>query len=526
MIARALTKERVITVDRSGRKSLVAVGVLVGLVAVSAMGATAGGKTLAPKNAVNIGYESFEPTIGATSNGDLYFSTTPSEGVAVGWRASIARSQDRGRTWKDIGPTTPTGHSNPPETNDPYIYVDPSTDRIFTFHMAPILLCSVMSFSDDSGKSWQSNPRGCSPTVVWDHQTMVAAKPRTTQTVGYPNVLHQCVNAVYAAMCSRSLDGGLSWGPSVPAYANEEIAETCGAQHGHLASSPDGRVYLPTSRCGTKPMVYISDDDGLTWRKSVIANMDTPFVDPTVSVDSKGNLYAAFINESGFLHFATSSNNGKKWSKPVKVAKGWTANMPVIVAGDPGRVALTYPGTNDLPKGYKTKDYLDGPPGDFIKTVAWSANFTTSTNALARKPKFETTVSTGSDPIGRGRMCVAATRCAYLVDFIEAVIGPDGLPYASFVDGCLAACARSWKGEQKDGTGLGLLATVHGPRLCKKACWRYKGAGKANFDPLAALDFSQSPEQVAASAEHAAPTERERALIEESTEARLEAVGR
>ena len=510
---------------RSGRRSIFAAGLLVMLVGLSTIGGGATGKTLAPKTAYDIGFETFEPTLGATSNGDIYFSTTPTSGVAAGWQASLARSQDGGRTWKDIGPTLPTGQSNPPETNDPYIYVDPSTDRIFTFHMAPILTCSVMSFSDDGGKSWQSNPRGCSPTVVWDHQTMVAAKARTTQTVGYPNVLHQCVNAVYAAMCSRSLDGGLTWGPSVPAYANEEIVKTCGAQHGHLASSPDGRVYLPTSRCGTKPMVYISDDDGLTWRKSVIANIDTPFVDPTVSVDSKGNLYAAFIDEKGFLYYSTSKNNGKKWSKSVRLAKGWTANMPVIVAGDPGRVALTYPGTDDLPKGYKTKDYLDGPPGkDFVKSVAWSANFTTTTNGLAKRPRFKTTVTTGSDPIGRGKMCTNATRCAYLVDFIEAVIAPNGLPYASYVDGCLGKCASTWKGKQKDGTGIGLLATVHGPRLCKSTCWRFKDAKGTAFDPTAALEFASTPGQVSSSLEHAELTADERELMREATESRLEAV--
>ncbi|MDQ4145497.1 MAG: glycoside hydrolase [Actinomycetota bacterium] len=511
--------------DRSGLRSLAAIAVLAGLVTTSVLGASATGRTLAPKTAYNIGFESFEPTLGAASNGDIYFSTTPSRGVAVGWRASIAKSQDGGRSWKDVGPTLPTGHSNPPETNDPYIYVDPSTDRIFTFHMAPILTCSVMSFSDDGGKTWKSNPKGCSPTVIWDHQTMVAAKPRTTQTVGYPNVLHQCVNAVYAAMCSQSLDGGLTWGPSVPAYENGEAARLCGAQHGHLTASPDGRVYLPTSRCGTKPMVYISDDDGLTWRKSVIANMNTPFVDPTVSVDSKGNLYAAFIDEAGFLYFATSRNNGKKWSKPHRIARGWTANMPVIVAGDPGKVTVTYPGTNDLPKGYKTKGYLDGPESDLVKSVAWGANFTTSTNALAARPRFRTTVATGSDPIGRGSMCENATRCEYLVDFIEAVIAPNGTPYASFVDGCLGKCARTWRGEQKDGTGLGLLATLPGTRLCKSTCWRYKKAPKAAFDPVAAWDFASSPGQISASAAHAEITEEQRSHIEEATRSRLEAAG-
>lgn len=511
---------------RSVWKSLTAALALSALVGAALQGVvTAGASTAPPKNAYAVGFETFEPTLGASSKGDLYFSTTPSRGVAIGWRASIAKSIDLGRTWKDIGPTLPTGHSNPPETNDPYIYVDPGTDRVFTFHMAPALLCSVLSFSDDGGKTWTSNPRGCSPNVVWDHQTIVAAKPRNVETIGYPNVLHQCVNAVYAAKCATSLDGGLTWGPSVPAYVNEEAANICGAQHGHLAAGPKGHVYLPTSRCGTKPRVYISGDDGLTWRESVISNKDTPFVDPTVSVDSKGNLYAAFIDEKGWLYYATSKNNGRSWSKAIKVAKGYTTNMPVIVAGDPGKAAIAYPATDDLPKGYATKGYLDGPPGDWVEKAAWGANFTVTTNGLGKRPNFRTVVATGRDPIGRGVICENATRCAYLIDFIEAVLGPDGRPYAAFVDGCIKKCSRTWKGKQIEGTGVGVVTTLSsGPRLCKKVCWRYKGAGRSGIDITAAYEYATSPAGASSSLEHAGLSPEEEALRDEATRSRLKAV--
>ncbi|MDQ3646157.1 MAG: glycoside hydrolase, partial [Actinomycetota bacterium] len=359
------------------------------------------------------------------------------------------------------------------------------------------------------------------------HQTMVAAKPREAQTSGYPNVLHQCVNAVYAAMCSRSLDGGRTWSPSVSAYANENLSNLCGAQHGHMTSSPDGHVYLPTSSCGTNPRVYISGDDGLTWRRSDISDMDTPFVDPSVSVDSDGNLYATFIDEKGWLYFTTSRNNGKTWAKPQRYADGYTANMPVIVAGDPGKVVIAYPATKDLKKGYKTKGYIGGNETDLVKKVSWGANFSVSYNSLARKPKFETTVATGKDPLDRGSMCAAATRCDYLIDFIEAVIGPDGRPYASFVDGCLDQCATDAAGDPKEGTGVGLLATLpSGEPLCWSVCWRYKGAPKAELDVLAALRFSRTPEQVQSSFEHGTMSPDMRLLMYQATLRRLDALGR
>jgi hypothetical protein len=297
-------------------------------------------------------------------------------------------------------------------------------------------------------------------------------------------------------------------------------------QHGHLTAAPNGTVYLPTSYCGDKPQVYISSDDGESWRRSVISKKNTPFVDPTVSVDSKGNLYAAFIDEKGFLYYATSRTNGKKWSKAIPIAKGWTANMPVIVAGDPGHVAIAYPATNDLKKGYATKGYLDGDPAALVRKVAWGANYTYSHNALARRPKFKTVVSTGSDPIGRGRVCTASTRCNYLIDFIEAVLGPNGRPYASFVDGCLDLCSKTSDGAQKGGTGVGLLTTLQtGPRFCAKTCWRYKRAGKKKgLDLVAAYLYAHTPKAKATSLQHAELSSELRALQWEATLRRIAAV--
>ena len=218
-------------------KAFGAAAVLVCLAAVSLWPTAASGK--GSPTAVNIGFESFEPTIAGTATGDLYFSTTPVCGVAVGWMASIARSDEGGWTWKDVGPTLPTGHSNPPETNDPYIYVDQTTGRVFQFHMSPILLCSMMAWSDDAGATWSHNPVGCSPTGAWDHQTMVAARPRLLPTVDYPNVLHQCVSAVAATMCARSLNGGMTWSTETPVHPNPGPSDdaVCGTQHGHLEAA-------------------------------------------------------------------------------------------------------------------------------------------------------------------------------------------------------------------------------------------------------------------------------------------------
>ena len=511
------------------RRSKVFISVLLvaSLAAVALLPSAAAGKGGGVATAYPLGIDSFEPTIGATANGDLYFSITPGPGGGVGWSASTAKSTDGGKTWTDIGPNA-GGRTIPPETNDPYIYVDPGTGRIFQFHMAPILTCSVTSFSDDGGETWTTNPVGCSPTGVWDHQTMVAAKPRTVETRGYPNVLVQCVNAIYALMCARSLDGALTWQPVPPLYINEHAAELCGAQTGHLTAGPDGTIYLPTSICGTNPTVFVSKDDGETWTLSVMSKMDTPFVDPSVSVDSKGNVYGTWIDDKGFLHMAVSRDAGESWSKPVEVAEGWTANMPVIVAGDPGKVAIAYPSTNDLPKGYNTKGYaMSGGDPKVVGGVTWGANITTSTNALEAKPTFDTVVTTGDDPLARGAMCGRATRCNYLVDFIEAMIGPDGRPYAAFVDGCTEECADSTTMPNDSGTGMGLMATLQsGPRLCASLCWRYEQAGAKVAGAIALLhgEFMKQDITEALGFTVDAMSPRLQRLREKATKSRIRAV--
>ena len=409
---------------------------------------------------LTVGADTFEPTIGADPSGYLYFAEAAAGGgVAVGFRAGTRLSKDGGATWTDISPKI-AGRNIPPETNDPYIYVDPGTGRVFSFHMAPILTCAMLSFSDNQGQSWTTNPAGCFPTVVWDHQTIVAAKPRGVQTLGYPNVLVQCVNAVYAAMCSRSLDGGMTWLPPSMVHPNTYMSaeSLCGAQHGHLTAAPDGTLYLPTSQCATKPTVYVSQDSGLTWTKRVIADIDTPFTDPSVSVDHEGTVYAAFTDEAGVLYLSVSKDAGATWSPAVVATQGITATMPVINVGDPGRIVISYPGTNDLVDGWNT-DPLPDPSEE-----AWGAFMTVSYNALSDAPTFETIEVSGEDPLERRHACVRGDRCLYQVDFIEAIIGPDGRPYASFADGCTSNnCINNPavnNNEPTPGGGNGVVATL------------------------------------------------------------------
>lgn len=419
-----------------------------------------------------IGHNNFEPTMGVTPEGGLYMATTPGSGVALGWRAGVAKATDLATgldgTWTDVQPSI-AGYSNPPETNDPYVYVDPSTGRIFSFHMSPILLCSILSFSDDGGETWTTPPVGCGPSGAWDHQTMVAAPPTdgTIMLGDYPNVLLQCVNSVYAEMCARSLDGGLTWGTGYPAYPNPSLNGS-GTQTGHLAADADGIIYLPSPNGGNQASVYVSSDSGLTWVEREITDMDIPFSDPAIDVDADGTLHATWIDTNNHLWYAQSTDKAATFTAPVRVTStGVHAELPALVAGDAGHIAIAFAGTRDLPQGYDTDVAA--------RDVAWGAYMAVADDALpGQAPTFSIVNATGDDPIQRGTSC--ASRCSYLVDFIDVVVTPDGTPVAAFSDGCDSAdCIAGTASNNVDDRGRGMISVVDFD-LCEGTCHHFTPA--------------------------------------------------
>lgn len=402
----------------------------------------------------DLGTDAFEPTLGVDAEGRIFYATTTG-GVAIGFRPGVMRSDDGGATWVDVSPTLPGGmFAAPPETNDPYLYVDPATGRVFQFAMAPILVCGVLSWSDDAGESWTTNPRGCGNTPPWDHQTMVAAAPRGTPTVGYSNVLHQCVNNLVAASCSRSLDGGLTWTTGTPASVGN-----CGGLHGHLVAAPDGTVYLPKDSCA-RSEVIISRDDGVTWETVRVSDVPTQgWSDPAMAVDEAGNVYYAFVDEAGALLLSVSIDSGATWSEPVVASPpGVTTHIPALAAMGAGRIALAYPGTEDLSEGYAS-------PAEERDVARWNGYLAVSVDALSASPTFQTTrVNPADDPLVRGP-CGPA-RCPGMTDFIDVVIGPDGRPYAAFVDTCTAECVTSGETIGDNNANRAVMATlVQGPSL-------------------------------------------------------------
>ena len=218
-----------------------------------------------------IGFSTFEPTIGITSKDNIYMS---SYGNGVAGATAIIQCSNLFQmtnvsdyTCQDVySPTLiPVGNSN-----DPYVYVDPWTDRIMKFDMHALLGMTVET-SDDEGETWSPFPTGASGTSIQDHQT-IASSP-------YPAPLHPttwvfCINGNWQSpLCSSSFDGGLTWTqqvPGAPANCNS------GGLTGHMVGANDGNFYRGNPSCdGEGYSIYRSTNGGLTWTEHELPTDDT-----------------------------------------------------------------------------------------------------------------------------------------------------------------------------------------------------------------------------------------------------------
>ena len=443
-------------------------------------GKTVPGKAPVPET-FTIGDHALEPTLGLTPGGTLFYAAgdfdhptlDAADNVVGAPITDILRSEDGGKTWTKANPRV-LGQESHQVSLDPYVYVDDRVDgdnaRIFTIDLT--LACSYMSFSDDNGESWTTNPLACGRPVN-DHQTLFAGPPVSTTTVGYPNILYYCYNDVGSSQCTKSIDGGLSFHPTgAPAFTGYKpgsdetgffgVDGFCGGLHGHGAVGEDGTVFLPREYCG-EPFLSISKDEGLTWTNVKVSKVratsqpKTGTGHPTVAVDSKGNIYYAWIGaKDRRLYLTVSKDGGQKWSSPVVAgAPGLKeTNIPQIDVLGPGKIALVYYGSENSPYA---RCGVDCEGKDYVKTT-WNGYMTVSDDALSADPTFFTgVINDEKDPLIRARC--GPGRCHWAYDFIDVEIGPDGIAYGAFVDGCMKGCTEI---QPREGDYEGLVARLMG----------------------------------------------------------------
>jgi hypothetical protein len=346
--------------------------------------------------------------------------------------------------WEDMNAPIVTGL-------DPIGWVDRVTGRVFGLQLGAT--DSSAAFSDNDGMTWTPFVAGGAPQGP-DHETFGGGPYAPTNLNAippviepphplYPNAIYYCSqNVVGGAECSRSDDGGLTFGPGVDIFNPNECY---GGIHGHVKVGPDGTVYVPNSSCsaGTGSQgVAVSRDNGVTWVDRTVPG-SVGSGDPSVGIGSDNTVYIGYINGDNRPHIAVSTDHGQTWKNdfevgvPVGCPSGdqyapcriKSAVFPVVVAGDGDRAAFGFLGSTT--------------GGNFQDLAAFQGiwNFYVAVT-YDRGAHWVTVNATEGDPVQKGAICLAGILCSSgnrnLLDFNDITVDKEGRAVAAYADGCVA----------------------------------------------------------------------------------------
>ena len=360
---------------------------------------------------------------------------------------------------------------------DPIGFVDHQTGRVFGLELATG--DSNAAYSDTDGMSWQTFVAGGVPAGP-DHETFgggpYASDPNAIPPVIapphplYANAVYYCSqNIAGGAECSRSDNGGLTFGPGIDIYS---APECYGGIHGHVKVGPDGTVYVPNSSCsaGTGSQgVSVSHDNGLTWTDYTVPN-STGSGDPSVGIGSDNTVYLGYINGDGRPHIAVSTDHGQNWTNDWEVGQPLgcpggdqyatcrlkSAVFPAVVAGDGDRAAFGFLGSTD------GGNYQD------LATFQGIWNFYVATT-YDRGAHWVTVNATAGDPVQKGAICLAGILCSSgnrnLLDFNDITVDKEGRSLGAYADGCVAPGCNANNGYNGRANKAAIVRQLDGRRL-------------------------------------------------------------
>jgi hypothetical protein len=331
---------------------------------------------------------------------------------------------------------------------DPILFTDEATGRTFNSQLSGDN--SLMEYTDDDGENWTPAQAG-PPNGGADHQA-VATGPYPADSVppnalwpatGDKRAVYYCSQSVATAFCSRSDDGGTTFGPGFT-FKNTECS--AGALHGHVKVAPDGTVYVPDSSQCVLPLgesaghvgTFVSEDAGQTWAfRPVPMSTGGDGSDPSIGIATDGTTYMCYPNADSTVHVAWSSDKGKTWEGGVDIgaAAGLTqTRFPHMIAGDPDRASCAFLGTTGARPESPSND---GSSLDF--QGVWHGYVATTYD---HGKTWHLANVTPNDPVqGWGGVGPDGTN-RNLLDFNDLQIDSEGRTYFALADGCTGGCVK------------------------------------------------------------------------------------
>ncbi|MGB0174317.1 MAG: sialidase family protein, partial [Candidatus Poseidoniaceae archaeon] len=344
---------------------------------------------------------------------------------------------------------------------------------------------SWICWSDDDGQTWMGNPHDSGTTPLNDH-IKLASGPWTDSGYGalgqftsgfYETAVYYCYNKLAGIFCFTSFDGGATFATGGQIIG---LATTNGGLHGAISTAPDGTVYV-TPRVAT-PTVIVSKDNGFSWFERTMgsdAGTPNPRKNSEVSTDTDSNAYHVWTGADEGVYMSRSTDSGETWEQEsIRISPAGVIStvFPQTDAGDPGRIAITYLGSENTEM--LNQSDIDGNPWNgnahyAPNNATYHLYITFSLNALDENPTFHTYRVT-DDPVQVGSICLNSGDCRdiggsnrNLLDFNDLHIDRQGRVYVAFADGCTDGCAdnpNATASDSRDGRGaVYYLAT--GPSL-------------------------------------------------------------
>ncbi|HEV2841826.1 MAG TPA: hypothetical protein VGW39_10905 [Chthoniobacterales bacterium] len=424
-----------------------------------------------------LGIDAGEPSIGV--------NWTSEAGQNGGRAMYIALLQTLRVTFDDTCPSSPSAlwedksfQSTSAITFDPILFTDRTTGRTVVSQLLfPAgTLTTLSAFSNDDGDVWvESTGAGFGSGI--DHQTIGGGGPFHAPFIpppgGYPNAIYYCAQ-LPASSCAISFDGGMTYGPAVPAYT-----DGCGGLHGHIKVGPDGTAYLPNKDCGTEQAVVVSEDNGVTWQIRAVPGSTAADSDAAVGIgrgddpatNGRGRVYLGYADGDTRAVISTSDDGGVTWTQPLDVGAAFGINnvaFPAVVAGDDDRAAYAFYGT-------PTEGGLQDPHFQGIWHLYVAHTYDGGLT-------WFTVDVTPNDPMQRGCIWLGggANICRNMLDFMGIDVDKRGRVLIGYNDGCAGAeCSQA-------------AASVTGNSYTALAAIARQTGGKGLFAAHDAL-FSDAP---------------------------------
>ena len=266
----------------------------------------------------------------------------------------------------------------------------------------------------------------------------------------YETAVYFCYNKLAGIFCYTSFDGGATFALGGQAFG---LVTTNGGLHGAISAAPDGTVYVPP-RVAT-PTLVVSKDNGLNWEEKTMGTdvgTPNPRKNSEMAADADSNGFHVWTGADQGVYMSRSFDSGGSWEQtslrisPVDIV---SSVFPQIIAGDPGRIAVTYLGSED--EALLNTSDIDGSPWNGNAHYApgnttYHLYVTFSLNALDENPVFQT-IRITEDPVQKGSICLNSGDCRdiggsnrNLLDFNDIVIDQEGRIFIAYTDGCTGEC--------------------------------------------------------------------------------------